>query len=165
MRRGRRPRPGDQDPGVDRGSRANQPSAYYSVLPLSVEYLDLPNHVVEDVDPDPVVVAELSVLDTLLRFQGGALTTLQTGASSAPAMTYYHGVNGPPFVFSGHDLWSWTRQDGIHLVDFVLQEIWGLPRAPVDRVPGVAPAFPRTARLAPGPSGPRRLSLPASGSR
>jgi hypothetical protein len=45
-------------------------------------------------------------------------------------MTYYHGAEGGTLMFSGFDLWSFTRPDLITLTDFVLQQVWGLSRAP-----------------------------------
>ena len=36
-------------------------------------------------------------------------------------------------VFSGFRVWYFRRNQCIQLVDFVLQDIWGLPRWPVVR--------------------------------
>ncbi|MEY4375340.1 MAG: hypothetical protein RL760_1507, partial [Candidatus Eisenbacteria bacterium] len=46
---------------------------------------------------------------------------------------YYHGREGPPFVFSGFPIWYFQRAQAISLLDFVLQRIWGLSRRPVTR--------------------------------
>jgi len=47
-------------------------------------------------------------------------------------MTYYHGAENAPFVITGFNLWNFRRSDCVALVDFVLQQLWGLPRsAPV----------------------------------
>jgi hypothetical protein len=43
-------------------------------------------------------------------------------------MFYYHGRDNAPFVFTGFDIWSWSRADCQSLVDFVLSDIWGLAR-------------------------------------
>jgi hypothetical protein len=43
-------------------------------------------------------------------------------------MTYYHGHDCGPVVFSGFDIWHWRRQDCVQLVDVVLQGLWGLSR-------------------------------------
>jgi hypothetical protein len=48
-------------------------------------------------------------------------------------MTWYHGPGVNRFVFTGFAPWVFQRQDFIGLTDFVLQEIWGLTREPVDR--------------------------------
>jgi len=90
------------------------------------------------------------VLDTLMEAQGGSLATLITGQVPA-TMTYYHGTQAPEFVFSGFDIWTWTKADCISMVDFVLQQIWHLPRNNVPRGavfatqaqrPGMMPAHP-----------------------
>ena len=44
---------------------------------------------------------------------------------------------------SGFDLWSFSRKDIVKLVDFVLQQIWGLPKEPVVRAPAGASAAAR----------------------
>jgi hypothetical protein len=87
----------------------------------------LPNYIIEDVDPRPEVSHEISVLDTLYDAAGFGLPS-----SPLPAMTFYHGAERPPFVFSGLSPWAWTREDAQGLVDFVMQDIWGLQRtAPI----------------------------------
>ena len=110
-----------------------QSSSYYSSGSLAAEYLTQPNAILEDADPDPILVNEISVLDTLYEFQGGQLATNITLQKPA-SMTYYHGIAGQPFVFSGFSLWDWTKNDCIGLVDFVLQRIWGMDRQNIDRL-------------------------------
>jgi len=65
---------------------------------------------------------------------------LLTASHSAPTMTYYHGSTAHQFVFTGFSIWSYARQDCIGLVDFVLQDLWGLPRQNIDRG-SIAPAI------------------------
>ena len=65
-----------------------------------------------------------SALDTLLDVVGG---TVQP--SPSPAMLYYHGRENGPVLFSGFDLWSWSRSEAQSLVDFVLRDVWGLTRS------------------------------------
>jgi hypothetical protein len=48
-------------------------------------------------------------------------------------MTWYHGGAAQQFVFSGFAPWDLARTDAITLVDFVLQDIWGMSRANIDR--------------------------------
>jgi hypothetical protein len=81
-----------------------------------MEFLSLQNFVIEDGQ---------SVLDSLYR-----MDTFQLPPTPAKrvCMTYYHGVENPPVVFSGFDLWSFVRDDCQALVDFVLQDVWGLPK-------------------------------------
>ncbi len=74
------------------------------------------NRVIEDADADPLVEHSISVLDTLYELNGGSLVTNITGERSA--MTYYHGFERGPCVFTGFLLWEWTRADCAALVDF-----------------------------------------------
>ena len=64
-----------------------------------------------------------SALDTLFGAFGSRVTL-----APAPAMFYYHGRDNAPVLYSGFDLWSWTRPDAQALVDFVMQDVWGLSR-------------------------------------
>ena len=81
-----------------------------------------PNEITELAHPgfDPTRV---STLDTLYE-----VSSPQLCVSPAPAMLYYHGRDNAPFVFTGFDLWSWSRSDAQGLVDFVLGDIWGMSR-------------------------------------
>ena len=91
------------------------------------EFLTRPNEVVEDVDPNPDIYQEGAALDTLYyALEGNA-------PPGKPIMTYYHGSEVGPVVFSGFPLWYFQRAQAIQVADFVLQGIWGLPRAPVTR--------------------------------
>lgn len=46
----------------------------------------------------------------------------------APPMVYCHGRENEPFVFTGFSLWHWSRSECQQLVDFVLQDIWGMSK-------------------------------------
>ena len=94
------------------------------------EYILDNNPVLEDTDTSPDVDHEESVLDTLYRSSGVVLlsTPGSDGIKYAPTMTYYHGAQARQFVFSGFSLWSYSRQDCMQLIDFVLQDLWGLSR-------------------------------------
>jgi hypothetical protein len=70
----------------------------------------------------------LAGLDTLYVATGGDLGTAQP-----PVMTCYRGPDSGPCVFSGFPLWYFQRAQAIQLLDFVLQQIWHLPRQPVAR--------------------------------
>ncbi|MEQ1834236.1 MAG: hypothetical protein ABL977_14405 [Candidatus Eisenbacteria bacterium] len=118
-----------RDPATDpmpptRGDRA---SLYY-LDQFALEYLIEPNLVIEDVDPDADAFRFESVLDTLMEAESFALPR-----SPAPVMTRYHGSEANQFVFSGFAPWDFRRDDCIQLFDFVLQELWRLPRQGVDR--------------------------------
>ncbi len=76
----------------------------------------------EDYNDDPDIVTEFSTLDTLYLTRGGQ------APANAPVMTYYHGRENQPMVFSGFNFWYWRRTQCIELVDWVLQQVWGLPR-------------------------------------
>jgi hypothetical protein len=85
-----------------------------------------------------------STLDTLYEASSQLLIK-----NPAPIMTWYHGAEANRFVFSGFAPWVFHRDDVIALTDFVLQDLWGLGRQPVDRgSPGgtSAPARPAAVR-------------------
>ena len=120
----------------------SQQSRFYSFNNYDVEYMSDANFIIEDVDPDPNTVREISVLDTLMMLEGGNLRNPIDANGNrtfqSVTMTYYHGLESPPVVFSGFNIWSFNRNDCIQLVDFVLQQIWGLPRQGVVRNAAVA---------------------------
>ena len=92
------------------------------------EGLTQSNEVLEDLDPDPEVTREASVLDTVFESVGGQL------GSGRPVMTLWHGgTHGQKQVFSGFGLWYWQRPAEIAIVDWVLQTVWGLPRQDIPR--------------------------------
>jgi hypothetical protein len=113
---------------------------------LSCEYLMVPNVITEDVDPSQTSVRIASTLDSL--YDASSLLLIR---SPAPIMTWYHGGDVNRFVFTGFSPWLFHREDFIGLTDFVLQDLWGLVRQPVDRgavhagVQGVRGAPPRSA--------------------
>ena len=54
--------------------------------------------------------------------------------SERPIMTVWHGgQNDQVQVFSGFQLWYWRREQQIAIADWVLQNLWGIPRANVPR--------------------------------
>jgi len=92
------------------------------------EGLSKPNVVLEDRDPAPDVLRLESVVDTVYESVGGQL------GSERPIMTVWHGgQNGQIQVFSGFQLWYWRREQQIAIADWVLQNLWGLPRENVPR--------------------------------
>lgn len=103
------------------------PATYYRTT-VDAEYLSLQNFVIED---------GASVLDSLYRFDSFQLPTF---SGKRVCMSYYHGHENPPVMFSGFDLWSFVRADCQTLVDFVLQNVWGLPkRVPAEPLVKAAP--------------------------
>ena len=144
-------------------TRTGQSNTFYTTGSISAEYLDQSNIIIEDVDPSPLVENQRAVLDTVMQFQGGSLSTAFTGATPV-AMTYYHGVNAPPFIFSGFDIWSWSRQDVVALVDFVVNGIWGLNRASAPSA-AVRPVASSSKPSVPSSTTPTQLPIGRSGSR
>ena len=89
---------------------------------FTVEFLSQPNVILEDADPRPNHERLESALDTLYVAMG-ALAPF-----AAPVMTYYHGSEGGSVVFSGFPIWRFRPSQCATLVDFILQDIWGLSR-------------------------------------
>lgn len=86
------------------------------------------NAVIEDREPGPGIRRDASVLDTVYLSLGGQL------GSGKPIMTVYHGgFTGQVQIFSGFQLWYWSRDHQIQLLDWVLQRVWKLPRRNVAR--------------------------------
>lgn len=99
---------------------------YYQTV-FTAEVLNKANTIVQDTDPDPNLQYFSPMLDTLYWTTSGAVGTRK------PIMTLYHGDENTPFVFSGFPLWYFQRTQSIGVLDFVMQELWGLPRRPVQR--------------------------------
>jgi hypothetical protein len=102
--------------------------SYYLIGLYSAEFMGTlgtigTNNIVEDADPDLDIVREESTLDTMYFTVGG------TTPYGRPVMTYYHGFESPQMVFSGFPLWHFQRAQARALGDFVLRDIFGLPRA------------------------------------
>jgi hypothetical protein len=119
------------DPIAQEAPTRTQSAFYQSTI--FIEFLQEPNSVVEDLDPDPDVENGLSTLDTLYRATGSQLFK---PVQHVP-MTYYHGTTpgNVSVVFSGFPFWSFKRTQGQGLVDFVLRDLWGLsPSAPAPPV-------------------------------
>ena len=146
-----------RDPATDPlpASRVGNLRPQYYRTRYTCEYLIEPNFITEDVDTTEDGVRIASTLDTLI--EASSLVLLR---SPAPTMTWYHGREANRFVFTGFAPWDFRRQDCIALTDFVLQDIWGLPRRNVDR--GFVPERPATVRQAPPrpaiPPGTRRAA-------
>lgn len=133
---------------------ASQSSSFFSSSAFDIEYMSQPNWIIEDINADPDTVVEASTLDTLMSFLTGSIAS--TG-NEAVCMTYYHGAFSPEFVFSGFDIWRWCRQDLIKVVDFVMQEVWKMPR---DGSIVRTPQFAATPSRLTGPARPVRPAAP-----
>jgi hypothetical protein len=106
---------------------------------------------------DQVAVAmtfDAPVLDTLYSARGGGSTSLPENNA---VMTYYHGHDSTPFVFTGFSLWMYRRVDCQQLVDFVLQHLWGMSKS--GSAPGLRSRIASPRPLATtGPSGTSRIT-------
>jgi hypothetical protein len=100
---------------------------------LSLEFLSRPGGTVLDCGPFPGREWLRPRLDTLLVATGGMLPA--EGPDPArdhivnPVMTRI-GEGSGSVVFTGFDLWSFSRRDCARLADAVLQGMWRLNRAP-----------------------------------
>jgi hypothetical protein len=111
-----------KNPATDPVPPLRSADSYFYRSDYNAEHIRRANAIVEDDDPDSAVVHLVSTLDTLYLTSGG------TALQNAAVMTYYHGSDCPPVVFSGFSFWYWRRPQCIALVDFVLRNVWGLPR-------------------------------------
>jgi hypothetical protein len=120
-----------KNPATDPVPPLRNPDSFFYRGDFLAEYIFFsPTFIREDYDDDPGRVSEFSTLDTLYITSGG--TSLQNAA----CMTYYHGRDNQPFVFSGFNFWYWRRTQCLALVDWVLQSVWRIPRdASVPRTP------------------------------
>jgi hypothetical protein len=109
------PNPADPVPPL-----RNPNNFYLSDYPA--EILTLQNFIREDVDPSDGLQEE-STLDTLLVTWAPSIFFVRR-----PLMTYYHGPSNSRFVFSGFPLWYFHRSQQVQIADFVLSEIWRLPK-------------------------------------
>jgi hypothetical protein len=112
-----------KNPATDPVPPLRNPDSFFYRGNYSAEYIHLPTFIREDYD-DTEAEDEYSTLDTLYISRGGSALL------NSPVMTYYHGRDGQPMVFSGFNFWYWRRSQCIELVDWVLQSVWGLPRDP-----------------------------------
>lgn len=104
--------------------RTNRGDFYHSVV--SLEYLQLENEVVADLDPDPEVDRPAALLDTLYEATGGGMPTPDENPHNV-VMTYAHGPDLPQgFLYTGFDLWTFKRSQCKAVVDFVMRRVWNL---------------------------------------
>jgi len=115
------------------------PDSFWLRGEYSAEYIHRATFIREDYNDDPDIVTEFSTLDTLYLARGG------TAVPNSPVMTFYHGRENQPLVFSGFNFWYWRRPQCIQLVDWVLQSVWGLTR---DTGASREPSVPAAARQA-----------------
>ena len=115
-----------RDPGTDPIPPTRLPSQAGLYYPgaFSAGFVLEPNVITEDFGAPGSPRVE-SALDTLFDVSGGVIPI-----PAAPVMTYYHGRDNAPFVYTGFEPWDWSRADCQGLVDFVLGDIWRLSKSP-----------------------------------
>ncbi len=112
----------------------NRYVADFYAFNVYTEFISAENRIIQPVGGEHGQVRgdrpEFSTLDTLYLVYGpqypGKL--LQPGEGVNATMTVYRGGGLPPLVNTGFDVWHFTRQDCVSLVDFVLNGMWGLSR-------------------------------------
>jgi hypothetical protein len=117
----------------------------YSSNGINLEFLSLEHYMLEQVpapsptNPDSSV--ERSTLDSLYLAYGssypGQMNQSSAGQGVNTVMTYYHGRENAPLVFSGTSLWDFRQQNCQALVDFVLGRLWGLSKSAPQYAPRV----------------------------
>ena len=137
--------------------RPGQPTSNFYLSRFDFEYLSVENKIRENLSPDPDIVDERSTLDTLYKVVDGAGGPAPNPGGSDPSietpiMTLYHGREDTTFVFTGFPVWFYSRQDCVKLVDYVLQNVWGLVRspAPFTATPQIASSARADRRPVPG---------------
>jgi hypothetical protein len=124
------------------------PSVFYQTF-SDIEFLSGSNEILEDQDPRPPHEDFQPTLDSL--FTATAATLRPETEIRSVVMTYYHGADNPPLILTGFNIWNFRRSDCAVLVDFVLQQMWGLTRdvpAPAAVEAGSADAPQPVGRLA-----------------
>ncbi|MBI5711296.1 MAG: hypothetical protein HZC42_13510 [Candidatus Eisenbacteria bacterium] len=108
------------------------------------EFMPKENRITETYQVTPDSTYEVSTLDTLYLAYAGSSSMNQSdeGEGVNPTMTIYHGSDTPrPLIFTGFEIWRWARPDVVQLIDFVFQNMWGLPpRTTVAEAPSMRPA-------------------------
>lgn len=130
----------------------------YNISDTKIEFLQTPNLLLVDIDPDPERELLVSGLDTLFEAAGGGLPRPNENPHNV-IMTYAHGPKLPQgFIETGFDLWSFKRSQIKPLVDFVLRRMWNLdPNAVIAPARSASEARAAAAK----PPGARSLEGPA----
>ena len=141
-------------------NRTGQSQGVFYQMQFDIEFLSAANEILEDLDPGPGEDIR-PTLDTLYKVTASSLQP-DTGpqALQSVVMTYYHGGgDNPPFVHTGFNLWNFRRSQCLGLVDFVLQQLWGMARQqPVSAAVAPESTMPQVGRLTP----PRERTAPAA---
>jgi hypothetical protein len=112
-------------------NRTGQAQSVFYQTVFDIEFLSASNEIIEDLDPGPLEDFQ-STLDTLYKVTASTLQPdTGPGALQSVAMTRYHGLDNEEFIVTGFSIWSFRRTQCVALVDFVLQQLWGLSPVPV----------------------------------
>ena len=113
------------------------PGDFYVTSALPAEYLSQPNVVTENSGPGG---APVSTLDSLYQASGAQL--VQPGVNPVNVcMTIYRPSQFQPVIWTGFSLWDFRQQDCKALVDWVLQDEWGIHYAGAPRTRKPPPTF------------------------
>jgi hypothetical protein len=132
-------------------NRTDNTKMYPGSWPVDLEFLTEDNAITEPVGDPPI---DYPVLDTLYLLFGmnPAIRYEATNPDQVNAiMTYYHGADNAPLVFSGFNIWHWRQQNCQDLVHFVLHTLWKQPLPPRTAVSARAQSPPGTSQPAPAP--------------
>ena len=148
-------------------NRVGQSQSVFYQTQFDIEFLSASNEILEDLDPGPLEDFQ-STLDTLYKVTGSALQTdIGPSGLQSVVMTRYHGLENQEFLFTGFSIWTFKRSHCKALVDFVLQQLWGMtPSVPTRAnvalpARALAPAGPeRAAGVAVMPGGAARAAPP-----
>ena len=121
--------------------RRRQDAVFYQTQ-FDIEFLSAANEIVEELDPRPHHENFQTTLDTLYKVTASSLQPdTGPGALQSVVMTYYHGLDNAPFIVTGFNIWNFRRAQCAALVDFVLQQLWGLTRVSPVAGPGELPGL------------------------
>ena len=120
----------------------------YSSIGVDIEFLSVEHKMLEQIptptEENPDLTVERSTLDSLYLVYGPGYPKQMNQSSAGEGvnvvMTYYHGRDNAPLVFSGMSIWDFRRTDCQALVDFVLGDLWGLPKNTVYTAPRASAA-------------------------
>jgi len=107
-------------------NRAGESQSVFYQTQIDIEFLSAANEILEDQDPRRPHEDFQSTLDTLYKVTA---PSLPPDPGPSVAMTYYHGADNAPLVMTGFNLWNFQRAQLVQLVNFVLQQLWGMTRS------------------------------------
>jgi hypothetical protein len=102
----------------------------YSNSGFCIEYMTYENFILETEQATPDSSYEFAALDTLYNVYGTRYSRelLQAGSGVNAVITYYHGKENGTVLFQGCALWDFQRTQCQQFVDFVLGQLWGMPK-------------------------------------